>query len=537
MVFTLDEKFDTVAKMKVIGVGGAGGNAVNRMIEEGLTGVDFISVNTDAMALDNNKAPQRVQIGERITRGLGAGANPEIGRIAMEEDRDKIKELLDGSDMVFITAGMGGGTGTGGAAVVAEISKELDILTVAIVTRPFLFEGKIRDRNARNGIEELRNTVDTIIVIQNQKLLSVVDRNTPLMEAFRTADNVLHNATKGISDLISVHGLVNLDFADVKTIMKCSGDAIMGSGFGEGENRAAEAADAAIHSPMLDDVSIAGAKGILINVTGGDDLTLYDVGDATQAIYDAVGEDSDTNIIFGAVTDPAMNNRVQVTVIATGFNDINGSSNTPDMSAGVGRQGGGQTSGQRKFGLGGLNPGMGNIPTPKPATTFTPQSSYSMDGGAYTQSNPAASQQQRFQDGNHQYQGMGRNTHSVNEQQPMRNVPFNGSQVPPQYEQQQTGDPMMGQQPQQQQPMFTEQPMHPQQQPYPHAQQGNVAGNAGYNSPNQYNEAGKISKPDDLEVVKNSKAYPRENGGYKTKGSHPYDVDMDVPTFLRKQMQ
>jgi cell division protein FtsZ len=321
MVFTLDEKFDTVAKMKVIGVGGAGGNAVNRMIAEGLTGVEFISVNTDVMAIDNNRATHRIQIGERITKGLGAGANPDIGKIAMEEDKERIAELIEGADMVFITAGMGGGTGTGGTPVVAEVAKEMNILTVAIVTRPFLFEGKIRDRNARDGISELRKSVDTIIIIQNQKLLSIVDRDTPLIDAFKTADEVLHNATKGISDLISVHGLVNLDFADVKTIMRGMGDAIMGSGTGEGENRAALAADAAIHSPMLDDVSIAGAKGILINITGGNDLTLYDVGDATQAVYDAVGEGEDANIIFGAVNDPEMEGKIQVTIIATGFNE------------------------------------------------------------------------------------------------------------------------------------------------------------------------------------------------------------------------
>ncbi len=323
MVFTLDEKFDAVAKMKVIGVGGAGGNAVNRMIEEGLGGVEFISINTDAMALDNNKADKRIQIGEKITKGLGAGANPEIGRMAMEEDRERIRELIEGADMVFITAGMGGGTGTGGAAVVAEVARELDILTVAIVTRPFIFEGKIRDKNAKAGIDMLRQSVDTIIVIPNQKLLSIVDRNTSLIDAFKTADDVLHHSTRGISDLITVNGLVNLDFADVKTIMKGMGDAIMGSGIGEGENRAAIAAEAAIHSPMLDDISIAGAKGILINITGGEDLTLFDVNDATQEIYDAVGQDSDTNIIFGAVIekDESMKGKVQVTVIATGFNE------------------------------------------------------------------------------------------------------------------------------------------------------------------------------------------------------------------------
>lgn len=321
MVFTLDETFDAKAKMKVIGIGGAGGNAVNRMVSAGLTGVEFISVNTDAMALDNNHAQHRLQIGERITKGLGAGANPEIGRMAMEEDRERIASMLEGADMLFITAGMGGGTGTGGAPVVAEIARELDILTVAIVTRPFLFEGKIRDRNARKGIDELRKSVDTIIVIPNQKLLTIVDRSTALMDAFKTADDVLHQATKGISDLISVHGLVNLDFADVKTIMKGMGDALMGSGIAEGEDRAVLAADSAINSPLLDEIRITGAQGILINITGGEDMTLYDVSDATQVIYDAVGEDAETNIIFGAVTDPAMNGKIMVTVIATGFNE------------------------------------------------------------------------------------------------------------------------------------------------------------------------------------------------------------------------
>jgi len=321
MEFKLDETFDATAKMKVLGIGGAGGNAVNRMVLAGLSGVEFISVNTDAMALDNNQAPNRLQIGERITKGLGAGANPEIGRMAMEEDRERIASVLEGADMLFLTAGMGGGTGTGGAAVAAEIAREMDILTVAIVTRPFLFEGKVRDRNAKKGIEELRKSVDTIIVIPNQKLLSIVDRNTALMDAFKTADDVLYQATKGISDLISVHGLVNLDFADVKTIMKGMGDALMGTGYAEGDDRASVAADNAIHSPLLDDVSINGAKGILINITGGEDMTLYDVSDATQAIYDAVGDEGETNIIFGAVTDPEMNGKIRVTVIATGFNE------------------------------------------------------------------------------------------------------------------------------------------------------------------------------------------------------------------------
>ncbi|WP_431735792.1 cell division protein FtsZ [Cellulosispirillum alkaliphilum] len=320
-MFQMDENFDTIAKMKVIGVGGAGGNAVNRMISSGLTGVEFISVNTDAMALDNNNAAHRIQIGERVTKGLGAGANPEVGRLAMEEDKDKISAVLEGADMVFITAGMGGGTGTGGAPVVAEIAQEMGILTVAIVTRPFLFEGKVRDKNAHKGIEDLRRNVDTIIVIPNQKLLTIVDRSTSLIDAFKTADEVLYQATKGISDLISVHGLVNLDFADVKTIMKGMGDALMGTGHAEGENRAVLAADTAINSPLLDDISINGARGILINISGGEDMTLYDVSDATQTVYDAVGEDADVNIIFGAVTDNSLNGEIRVTVIATGFND------------------------------------------------------------------------------------------------------------------------------------------------------------------------------------------------------------------------
>jgi len=322
MKIELDETFAAVARMKVIGVGGAGGNAVKRMVDAGLKGVEFIAINTDAMALDNNNAPTRIQAGEKLTKGLGAGANPEVGRAAMEESRERIKEVLNDTDMVFITAGMGGGTGTGGAAVVAEIAKELGILTVAIVTRPFLFEGRVRDRNAKKGIDDLRKNVDTIIVIPNQKVLSISDRNTPLIDAFKTADDVLYQGTKGISDLISVNGIVNLDFADVKTVMKDMGDALMGTGIAEGDDRAVRAAEDAIHSPLLDDISIAGARGLLINITGGDDLGMYDVADATEVVYKAVGKDSETNIIFGAVTDPAMKGKIQVTVIATGFNEM-----------------------------------------------------------------------------------------------------------------------------------------------------------------------------------------------------------------------
>jgi cell division protein FtsZ len=343
MVFQMDEQFNTVAKMKVIGVGGAGGNAVNRMVDAGLSGVEFISVNTDAMALDNNRAPHRIQVGERITKGLGAGANPDIGRQAMEEDRDKIAMAIEGADMVFITAGMGGGTGTGGAPVIAEIAREKEILTVAIVTRPFLFEGKVRDRNAKRGIEDLNKFVDTIIVIPNQKLLTIVDNKTTLIDAFKTADDVLYQATKGIADLIAQHGLVNLDFADVRTIMRGMGEALMGTGCGEGdsEKRAVMAAEAAIHNPLLDDISISGAKGILINVTGGTDMTLCDVSEATRVVNEAVGtgEGIETNIIFGAVTDPSMNGKIRVTVIATGFSEQSASRRREEsISASAGKE-------------------------------------------------------------------------------------------------------------------------------------------------------------------------------------------------------
>lgn len=316
-----EHKFDAKAKLKVIGTGGAGGNAINRMINGGLTGVDFIAVNTDAMALDNNLAQTRIQIGERITKGLGAGADPEVGCTAMKDDAKRIEDELRGSDMVFITAGMGGGTGTGSAPIIAEISKKLKILTIAIITYPFKFEGRVREKNANKGIEDLKKFADTIIIIQNQKLLSVVDRKTPINKAFEKVDEVLFNATKAISDLISVHGMVNLDFADVKTIMNNMGEAIIGIGYGEGENRAAMAAHNAINNEMLDEISIVGARGILINITGGKDLSLFDVGEATQAIFEAVGEDSETNIIFGAVNDSAMDGKIQVTIIATGINE------------------------------------------------------------------------------------------------------------------------------------------------------------------------------------------------------------------------
>jgi cell division protein FtsZ len=317
MPFEFDEEQTTHAKIKVIGVGGAGGNAVNRMIDAGLSGVEFIAVNTDEQVLEQNKAVAKIQIGKRLTKGLGAGANPEIGRKAIEEDADEVAAALPGADMVFVTAGMGGGTGTGAAPTVAKLAKSQGALTVAIVTRPFDFEGKKRIGRADEGIAELRTHVDTLIRIPNQRLLSIVDKSTLLTDAFGIADDVLYQATKGISDLITVAGLINCDFADVKTVMLEMGDALMGTGEANGEDKAAQAAHSAISSPLLENVSIAGARGVLINVTGGADMTLFDVNDATSKIYDAAG--ADANIIVGAVIDPALKDTVRVTVIATGF--------------------------------------------------------------------------------------------------------------------------------------------------------------------------------------------------------------------------
>ncbi len=315
--FDFADEFDNFAKIKVVGVGGAGGNAINRMIEAGLSGVEFIAINTDSQVLEANRATKRVQIGKRLTKGLGAGANPEIGRQAIEEDSDEVSEMLSDADMVFITAGMGGGTGTGAAPVVAEIARQKGALTVAIVTKPFTFEGKQRMSKADNGIKELKEKADTLIVIPNERLLSIVDQSTLLSDAFALADEVLHQATKGISDLIAVPGLINCDFADVKTIMVERGDALMGTGSATGEDRATEAANQAISSQLLEDVSISGAGGVLVNVTGGEDMTLFDVNTATSIIYQAAG--ADANIIFGAVIDPSFNNKIRVTVIATGF--------------------------------------------------------------------------------------------------------------------------------------------------------------------------------------------------------------------------
>ncbi len=319
-----DESSLRAARMKVVGVGGAGCNAVNRMIQAGLTGVDFVAINTDVQALDLSLAPNRVQIGKGTTRGLGAGADPEVGRKAIAEDHDLVAGILEECDMVFVTCGMGGGTGTGAAPIVAEIAKDLGALTVGVVTKPFIFEGNKRLRRAEEGLLEMKQRVDTMIVIPNQRLLSVVPKGTPLVEAFRQADDILLHATKGISDLITIPGLINLDFADVRTVMSEMGDALMGGGVSNGDNRAVQAAQNAICSPLLEDVSISGALGVLVNITGGETLTLHEVNDATSVVSEAAGPDA--NLIFGAVIDPTMGSEVRVTVIATGF-QINGRTN------------------------------------------------------------------------------------------------------------------------------------------------------------------------------------------------------------------
>jgi cell division protein FtsZ len=316
-MFELEIETTNAAKLKVIGCGGAGGNAVNRMIGAGLHGVEFISANTDVQALNQSLAPHRIQIGAAATRGLGSGGDPARGRAAAEEDAQAIGDALTDSDMVFIAAGMGGGTGTGSAPVVARIAKQTGALTVAVVTKPFQFEGRRRLRQAEEGLAELRAEVDTLIVIPNERLLGVVERGTPLTDAFSVCDEVLLKATKGISDLVTVPGIVNLDFADVKSVMSNRGNALMGTGRGTGPNRAAEAAQAAVSSPLLEDVSIAGAEGVLVNITGGRDLTLHEVNEAANIVVGAAGDDA--NVIFGAVIDPNMDGEIMITVIATGF--------------------------------------------------------------------------------------------------------------------------------------------------------------------------------------------------------------------------
>lgn len=305
-----------VAKIKVMGVGGGGCNAVNRMIESQITGIEFWAVNTDAQALENAMAPQKLQIGQKITRGLGAGGNPAIGQKAAEESRDELAHALENTDLVFITAGMGGGTGTGAAPIAAEVAKEMGCLTVGVVTRPFTFEGRRRTKQAEKGIEAFRSRVDTLIVIPNNQLLSVISPETPVQEAFGVADDVLRQGVQGISDIITIPGLINVDFADVRAIMADAGSALMGIGMGSGKSRAREAAVAAVSSPLLE-ASIHGAKGVVINITGGYDLTLHEVNAAADSIYEVVDEDA--NIIFGAVIDETMDGEVRITVIATGF--------------------------------------------------------------------------------------------------------------------------------------------------------------------------------------------------------------------------
>lgn len=318
-MFELEENINIGANIKVVGVGGGGSNAVSTMIEGGMHGVEFIVANTDIQALHANKASVKVQLGLDLTKGLGAGANPDVGRRAAIESYNEIVEKLEGSDMVFVTAGMGGGTGTGGAPIVAKIARELGALTIGVVTRPFIFEGKRRAKHAEGGLQELKDNVDTLIVIPNQKLLSISGDKTPLLETFKKADEVLLQAVKGISDLINIRGLINLDFADIRTVMQAKGLALMGTGTAKGENRAVEAATAAISSPLLENIKIDGATGIIINVTGGPDLSLYEVNEASTLITEAAHEDAE--IIFGAVIDENMKDEVRVTVIATGFSD------------------------------------------------------------------------------------------------------------------------------------------------------------------------------------------------------------------------
>lgn len=316
-MFELEENVNIGANIKVVGVGGGGSNAVTTMIETGMAGVEFVVANTDIQALNSSKAGYKIQLGADLTKGLGAGANPDVGRRSAIESYNQIVDQLKGSDMVFVTAGMGGGTGTGGAPIVAKIARELGALTIGVVTKPFVFEGKKRGKHAEGGLAELKENVDALVVIPNQKLLAIAGEKTPLLETFKKADEVLHQAVKGISDLINIRGLINLDFADIRTVMQNKGLALMGTGSAKGENRAIEAATQAISSPLLENVKIDGATGIIINVTGGSDLSLYEVNEASQLITDAASEDAE--VIFGAVIDPTLNDEVRVTVIATGF--------------------------------------------------------------------------------------------------------------------------------------------------------------------------------------------------------------------------
>ena len=342
----VETTFEPLANIKVIGVGGGGNNAVNRMIDAGVSGVEFIAVNCDKQCLMLSKAEKRIQIGEKLTKGLGAGANPEIGEKAAEESRDQILESLKGADMVFVTAGMGGGTGTGAAHVVAECAKEIGALTVGVVTKPFGFEGPRRMKQAEAGIVNLKEKVDTLVTIPNDRLLQIIEKRTSMLEAFKKADDVLRQGVQGISDLITTTGLINLDFADVKTIMSDQGEAIMGIGIGSGENRAVEAVDGAIHSALLE-MSIDGAQSILLNVTGGPDVSLYEINEAAEKVAEAV--DPEANIIFGSVIDPDMEDSIRITVVATGFGKE--PSSIPSFGQGTG---GTTKSGDKKDSAGGV---------------------------------------------------------------------------------------------------------------------------------------------------------------------------------------
>jgi len=319
VVFELELEGDHLAKIKVVGVGGGGSNAINRMMVAGLQGVEFIALNTDAQALRMSEAPVRVQIGEKLTKGLGAGANPEVGKKAAEESKEQLASALAGADMVFVTCGMGGGTGTGAAPIIAEIARDQGALTVGVVTKPFSFEGRRRTAQAEQGVAALKEKVDTLIVIPNDRLLQVAERNTPIVEAFRIADDVLRQGVQGISDLIIVPGLINLDFADVRTIMTSAGSALMGIGVANGENRAVAAAKAAISSPLLES-SIEGAKGVLMNITGSSSLGLFEVNEAAEIVSNSA--DPDALVIFGAVIDESLGDTIKVTVIATGFEGV-----------------------------------------------------------------------------------------------------------------------------------------------------------------------------------------------------------------------
>lgn len=332
-IFEFEDTPTQSARMKVVGVGGGGGNAVNRMIDESLSGVEFISVNTDAQALLSSKSDVKIQIGKKLTRGLGAGARPEIGRQAIDENRDDVSRVLANADLVFVTCGMGGGTGTGAAPIICELAREAGALTVGIVTKPFLFEGRKRIRQAEEGILEMAKHVDTMIVVPNERLLAVVGKNIPFQDALKKADEVLLHATSGISNIISGVGMINVDYADVRTVMKDGGAALMGTGIGRGDDRAMAAAREAISSPLLDNVQIAGATGVLLNVTGGPDLTLGEVTAIADVIHDAAGDEAE--IIFGAVQEPSMQGEIRVTVVATGFGKTQTSSRPASHTPGV----------------------------------------------------------------------------------------------------------------------------------------------------------------------------------------------------------